>query len=66
MWLVFVLHAFCVASFCVLWSLVGASGPMECMPLGGMVGLGVSIGVISLLYIGLQVFVYLSFSVSFA
>jgi hypothetical protein len=66
MWLVFVLHAFCVASFCVLWSL--ALGPQSslCMPLGGMVGLGVSLGVISLLYIGLQVFVYLSFSVSFA
>ena len=70
MWLVFVLHAFCVASFCVLWNLVGAVGglwlPIYALPVGGFLGLSLSLGMMALLYLGIQVFVYVSFSVSFA
>ena len=53
MWLVFVLHAFCVASFCVLWSLVGAVGgswlPLFALPLGGLLGLSLGLGLMALL-----------------
>lgn len=67
MWLVFVLHAFCVASFCVLWSLVGGSWlPIFALPLGGFLGLSLGLGLMALLYLGIQTFVYVSFSVSFA
>jgi hypothetical protein len=36
------------------------------MPLGGLVGLACGLGIVSLLYVAIQVFVYVSFSVSFA
>ena len=65
----FVLHAFCVASFCELWSLCGGIAgwvPLMCMPLGGLLGAAWVLGLVGLLYVGLQVYVYVSFSVSFS
>jgi hypothetical protein len=58
MWLVFVLHAFCVAAFCTLWALCGAGLlPVSGIPLGGLASLSLPLGLGSLAYTGLQLFV---------
>ena len=65
MWLVFVLHAFSVGCFMSLWDgFAGAMG-LGVLALGGILGAAVVLGGMCLGYLGIQVYVYVSFMCSF-
>ena len=57
MWLVFVLHAFCVSAFTVMYELLeGASGLLVgYVPVGGFLGLSLCLGAMCLGYLAIQV-----------
>ena len=65
MWLVFVLHAFSVGCFMSLWDgFTGAMG-LGVLALGGLLGAAIVLGGMCLGYLGIQVYVYVSFMTSF-
>lgn len=65
MWLVFVLHAFCLACFAELYTVACDLALMWAWPIGGLLGIGLFFGLMGTGYLAIQVYVYLSFSLSF-
>eukprot|EP00995_Heteronema_vittatum_P011213 NODE_6812_length_433_cov_493.869792_g5213_i0.p2 GENE.NODE_6812_length_433_cov_493.869792_g5213_i0~~NODE_6812_length_433_cov_493.869792_g5213_i0.p2 ORF type:complete len:88 (+),score=44.22 NODE_6812_length_433_cov_493.869792_g5213_i0:55-318(+) len=65
MWLVFVLHAFCLACFAELYSVACDLLLVYAWPIGGLMGLAMFMALMGMGYLAIQVYVYLSFSLSF-
>lgn len=63
LWLVFVLHAFCLGAFMELYSALLSLLPMDLSL--GLLCLGLMLGLMLVGYLSIQLYVYLSFSVSF-
>lgn len=67
LWLVFVLHAFCVGAFVEMVSgSVDGVGVLDTLVDNGMLGLGMALGLLLVGYLGIQGYVYVSFSLSFS
>ena len=62
LWLVFVLHAFSVGAFAELYGIL-VDGNLVLF--GGLLGLALCMGLLLVGYLGIQQYVYVSFSVSF-
>ena len=65
MWLVFVLHAFCMGSFMAMYDGMMLGLGLGILPIGGILGMALGLGAMALGYLGIQVYVYISFMTSF-
>lgn len=65
LWLVFVLHSFCIGCFGELFSVATDGLFLFSFPIGGFIGLGLPLSLLMILYLFIQIYVYISFSISF-
>ena len=64
LWLVFILHSFCLGCFGELFSIF-TDKLFILLPLYGIIGIGLPLSLLMILYLLLQIYVYISFSISF-
>ena len=64
LWLVFILHSFCLGCFGELFSIF-TDQLLLLFPLYGIIGLGLPLSLLMILYLLLQIYVYISFSITF-
>lgn len=65
LWLVFILHSFCISCFAELFSVAVDNLLFLAFPLGGFLGLGIFLSLLMIGYLFIQIYVYISFSVTF-
>ena len=65
LWLVFILHSFCISCFGELFSLATDQFLLFSFPFAGFLGFGSFLSLLMIAYLFLQVYVYISFSVTF-
>lgn len=65
MWLVFVLHSFSLGSFGELISVITDNNNIINVFYAGLLGLGIILYLIVIFYLAIQIYVYISFSLSF-
>ena len=65
LFLVFVLHSFCLSCFGELYTICCDRCLLLFCPIGGLFGLGLFLSLLMVLYLLIQIYVYISFSVSF-
>lgn len=65
LFLVFVLHSFCLGCFGELFTSCTDKCLWISFPVGGLVGLGLALSLLMVVYLLIQIYVYISFSVSF-
>ena len=65
MWLVFVLHEFSLGSFGELLTVVSDNNMIMNVFYFGLLGMGIIIYLIVVFYLGIQIYVYISFSLYF-
>jgi hypothetical protein len=65
LFLVFVLHSFCLSCFGELYTTCCDQCMVISWPVGGLIGLGIALSLLMVLYLGIQIYVYISFSIGF-
>jgi hypothetical protein len=65
LFLVFVLHAFCLSCFGELYTSCTDKCMLIAWPVGGFMGLGMALSLLMVLYLFIQIYVYISFTLSF-
>jgi hypothetical protein len=65
LWLVFVLHSFCLGCFGELFTVATDGFFLLSWPIGGFIGLGLPLSLLMVGYLLIQIYVYISFSVTF-
>jgi len=65
LWLVFVLHSFCIGCFGELFTVACDQFFIFSWPIGGFIGLGLPLSLLMIGYLFIQIYVYISFSITF-